>query len=280
MIICSSCGAENESHYKFCLGCGKELIAPSATTPSSEVKKPTLAGDSSDLKQKLNEMRERKLSDSPGLIPSFSQPPSSVEPEEASFESLHTMVDQDATSVEPLPGIIDGVGYADEKSGVYGTATESATPPPGHSTDAQGIGGIDTVRVSEELKAVKPEPAPTDADASPNVGETTPCPECVGPLVGYRFCGSCGIDKSGTTTAEPTESDTVSLLAELVFIHPSGEDGERLAITEKDTILGRESDFGLLQSTHIYRPSMFDCCFKMTVYFAKIWVALMAYLHG
>lgn len=29
MIICSRCGKENQDHYKFCLGCGTELTAPS-----------------------------------------------------------------------------------------------------------------------------------------------------------------------------------------------------------------------------------------------------------
>ncbi|MBW2733400.1 MAG: zinc ribbon domain-containing protein [Deltaproteobacteria bacterium] len=26
MIICSSCGKENQEHYKFCLGCGAEIV--------------------------------------------------------------------------------------------------------------------------------------------------------------------------------------------------------------------------------------------------------------
>jgi hypothetical protein len=32
VTICSRCGKENQDHYKFCLGCGAELIAPDAST--------------------------------------------------------------------------------------------------------------------------------------------------------------------------------------------------------------------------------------------------------
>lgn len=35
MITCSSCGRENEDHYKFCLGCGGNLDAQRASTESS-----------------------------------------------------------------------------------------------------------------------------------------------------------------------------------------------------------------------------------------------------
>ena len=115
------------------------------------------------------------------------------------------------------------------------------TPPPVIALMLKALVAGDTVRVSEELKAVKPEPAPTDADASPNVGETTPCPEwvptyCRLPILRVMWC----IDSRRTYDSRAHGKDTVSPFAELVFIHPSGEDGERLAITEKDTILGRE----------------------------------------
>jgi pSer/pThr/pTyr-binding forkhead associated (FHA) protein len=33
MIVCNKCGKENQDHYKFCLGCGSELVAPATPPP-------------------------------------------------------------------------------------------------------------------------------------------------------------------------------------------------------------------------------------------------------
>ena len=125
---------------------------------------------------------------------------------------------------------MDGIGPV-EKSGVYGSSAESAMPPPGHSKDANGIGGIDTVRISEEIKAAQPEAKeaaeeqdemskstfvdasdsdPTYAEPIENVesdddGKTTAmpvpdqkpafCSECGASIIeGYRFCSNCGAD--------------------------------------------------------------------------------------
>jgi pSer/pThr/pTyr-binding forkhead associated (FHA) protein len=33
MIVCNKCGKENQDHYKFCLGCGSELVAPAPPPP-------------------------------------------------------------------------------------------------------------------------------------------------------------------------------------------------------------------------------------------------------
>ena len=35
LITCSRCGKENQDHYKFCLGCGNELVKPAPSVPVS-----------------------------------------------------------------------------------------------------------------------------------------------------------------------------------------------------------------------------------------------------
>lgn len=250
MITCVSCGAENESHYKFCLGCGAEI--PQAGFKEQDAKTPIVSKneDDSTLKGKLEAMRQRKLSDSPALIPSLSSPPRPAEPEEASFESLHTMVDQDVTTVEPLPSVIDGLSYDSNNAGVFGGADGSTALPPGHSTDGQGLGGADTIQVEESFKTSKAVSKDQTEVEIPPAGPSSKigikCLACGAHVVaGHRFCGTCGAPVSSPAAPKPESSP---LLAELVFIHPSGEDGERLSITEPDSILGRNSPFGLLQS--------------------------------
>jgi pSer/pThr/pTyr-binding forkhead associated (FHA) protein len=261
MIKCPSCGATNESHYKFCLGCGAEITSPGLSAKKAEVEKPVKLVEAKDepdaLKEKLEAMKARRHSESPALIPSVAPTALKSEPEEASFESIHTHHDEDATNVESLPSVMDGLRFKSGTGGVFGSTADAAAMPPGHSTDAQGLGGLDTVRLSEEIKSVAPEPkTPLSSDA-PKTGspETTMevstietnCPSC-GAIVmeGFRFCGSCGAPMKSREDS-PGESAPAPLM-ELVFIHPSGEEGERLALHSTDVILGRSSESGLLKS--------------------------------
>ena len=254
MIICPTCNAENESHYKFCLGCGAELNASMANAPETDdVSTPTPEEkqEASPLKHKLEAMRQRKLSESPGLIPSVAPDPKPPEPEEASFESVHTMHDQDATNVEHLPSVMEEDRFQSENGGLYGIAAESAGPPPGHSTDAQGLGGLDTVRLSTEVKSTPTDiPKQKSAEVAATPSQTAgviSCAQCGAEVTpGFRFCGTCGapIETETTASAEPQAAS----LGELVFIHPNGDEGERLPIRSTDIILGRDSEFGILQS--------------------------------
>ena len=142
MIICPTCNAENESHYKFCLGCGAELNANMANAPETDdVSTPTPEEkqEASPLKHKLEAMRQRKLSESPGLIPSVAPDPKPPEPEEASFESVHTMHDQDATNVEHLPSVMEEDRFQSERG--FGWYAEGVRQGGEHAREGRHHGG-------------------------------------------------------------------------------------------------------------------------------------------
>ena len=117
------------------------------------------------------------------------------------------------------------------------------------------IGGLDTVRLSEEIKSMPPvsdqdheDQTSLDIDNPERTMEVSVvdklCKKCGATIQdGFRFCGSCG------APVEDNEEDPgTEVLAELVFIHPSGEEGERIPIESSDIILGRSSNLGILQS--------------------------------
>ncbi|MGB0648038.1 MAG: FHA domain-containing protein [Bradymonadia bacterium] len=251
MINCSTCNAENESHYKFCLACGGEIKSEvvSESTPTAEESQEAANNDNGGLKDKLAEMRVRRESQAPALIPSVAPSAINSEPEEASFESIQTRHDQDATNVESLPSQMEGVvfGQSNDTASVLQTSDGNGVSP--------NIGGLDTVRLSEEIKSMPPvsehdneDRTSLDLDNPERTMEVSvvdnPCKKC-GAMVqdGFRFCGSCG------HPIEENNGDSVNeVLAELVFIHPSGEEGERIPIESADIILGRSSGLGILQS--------------------------------
>ena len=117
MINCPTCNAVNESHYKFCLACGAELKSEvvSAPTKSADENNASQGNDGNALKDKLAELRERRESQSPALIPSVAPSAINSEPDEASFESIQTRNDQDATHVESLPSQMDGVDFSQSR---------------------------------------------------------------------------------------------------------------------------------------------------------------------
>lgn len=251
MINCSICNAENESHYKFCLGCGAELKSEVTSTPtkSADANEESAHQDGGELKKKLAEMKVRRKSQAPGLIPSVAPSAVTSEPAAASFEPSQTQPDEDATHVESLPSQMEGVDFSQGKEGV---ASIQASVNAGISPE---IGGLDTLRLSEEIKSMPPvdeldneDQTSLDIDSPEQTMEVSmlenPCKKC-GAMIqeGFRFCGSCGspIEQS----ADDSDSE---FLAELVFIHPSGEEGERIPINTADMILGRSSALGILKS--------------------------------
>ena len=241
MIKCHVCNAQNEDHYKFCLACGSNLTKQPEEEPVEEV----AAVEEAPADKESDFGRTERLSERPGLIPAVKPLLEAALVDDANFESVQLSQNPDITTVEPQSGFVDGPSTSsleeakDEVEKLQVRAQDNVKFATSDTVDGDSIfeqNGIDSDHTAVMTEA---------PDMSSNVQKF--CLECGASLPpGYRFCGSCG-----TPIPEPKQSainNEPVLMGYLVFIHPNGEDGDRLPLEGEECVLGRDSTSELLKN--------------------------------
>jgi pSer/pThr/pTyr-binding forkhead associated (FHA) protein len=218
---CSKCGKENQDHYKFCLGCGSELVVAPAKEPAGAplsrvpTKNSALPVDSRAKTGKHSEMMRQ----SSGPLKAAA-----------------------SVSVSPTPpaGIAKlnlGPKPAEEDTG------DDGSPFPLSKTPAAS----DLPFNSEPptLKDQRPQPASPPAQQSAAIAICTACGTS-NPR-DFVFCGNCGsrINQAVPQTldrgaAKPAASAVRTVpLGMLYLIRPDGSEGGTHPLAEKENIIGR-----------------------------------------
>ena len=242
MIRCHVCNAQNEDHYKFCLACGSKLTEQAE---NEHVEEADQVEDVPETKEP-NFGRTERLSERPGLIPAVKPLMDAAVADDANFESVQLSQNPDITTVEPQSGFVEGHSMSslegdtnDEIEKLQVRAQEKVKFATSDTVDGDSI--FEQTGMDSDHTAVMTE-AP---DMSGNVQKF--CLECgAGLPPGYRFCGSCGTPIP--EAKQPVANKAVVLMGYLVFIHPNGEDGDRLPLEGKECVLGRDSTSELLKN--------------------------------
>lgn len=226
LITCNRCGKENQDHYKFCLGCGSELVKP-APAPAVEARDPSLETARTVL------------------------PPAPM---------AATVAGELRTSSPAVPKARGGIPWGDSPKMPSAVPFElppnplagPAAAPRSTSGPASVVGALGgtpgPVRPTGGFAS-----APTPAPSSP--GEM-PCPTC-GKMVqiGFAFCGGCGTriskqpSSSGPTVGGPprtmfmagaTAAAPVAVpRGRLILIRPDGTEGGAHPLHDGENLIGR-----------------------------------------
>ncbi len=252
MITCNRCGKENQDHYKFCLGCGSELVKPaaaaapipapapaSATPPAPEPSLETartILPPGPPASAVAGELRTSSAAgakpkggipwgDSPKMpapIP-FSLPPNPL------------------GAATPGPRVTGGVTNG-------GNAASIVTPPPVLSRPTAGAGPANVAAA-----AMAPTPPPVMSGQAP-AGEIA-CPTC-GKSVqpGFAFCGGCGtrVARQASAPQAVLAAPRTMFMAgsgaaapaavprgRLILIRPDGSEGGAHPLHDGENIIGR-----------------------------------------
>jgi pSer/pThr/pTyr-binding forkhead associated (FHA) protein len=260
LITCNRCGKENQDHYKFCLGCGSELVKPAAppaptagsptaaATPAPVLSPPAASPDPSPLETArtilppgppasavAGELRTASPAaakprggipwgDSPKMpapIPSFQLPLNPLSP-----------------GATPGPRVTSGAGSNGGPSSLVTPPPVAAGRPPGAAGAVSGTG---------------PTPGPVTTGPA---GELL-CPTC-GKAVqpGFAFCGACGtrISRQPSGAAVPAAAapprtvfmagaaaaaPVVVPRGRLILIRPDGSEGGAHPLLDGENMIGR-----------------------------------------
>ena len=209
MIVCSKCGKENEDRYKFCLGCGAQLLAPEPDDPSAE-------GGGANLP----------------FTPVSPTPPSGVEPGGAPVSGpafATTAPDADGTAPRKVPT----------------AAQPAATPVP--VPDLQPPPGATPAPVPDLQPPPGATPAPVPDLEPPPAAEpaTVACSQCgASNPKEFVFCGNCGTRLKAP--ADPVQRSSTAApqvkraaIGKLALIRPDGSEGGTYELESEDTLIGR-----------------------------------------
>jgi hypothetical protein len=226
LITCNRCGKENQDHYKFCLGCGSELVK-AAPAPAVEARDPSL------------ETARTVLPAAPMAA---------------------TAAGELRTSSPAVPKARGGIPWGDSPK--MPSAVPFQLPPnplAGPAAAPRSTSGPASVvgALGGTPGPVRPTggfaSAPTPAPSSP--GEM-PCPTC-GKMVqiGFAFCGGCGTriakqpSSSGPTVGGPprtmfmagaTAAAPVAVpRGRLILIRPDGTEGGAHPLHDGENLIGR-----------------------------------------
>ena len=113
-------------------------------------------------------------------------------------------------------------------------------------------------------------------EEKPVVPDKTECPHCSALVpAGFKFCGACGgslvglevasspaatVQAGGPVHREP--EDQVRRLGELTVIQPDGSEGARIPLTSKGVVLGRTSEFKVLEGDPFLSPRHAEVVFE------------------
>lgn len=219
MLVCDRCGKENQSHYKFCLGCGADLAtAAGAGAETSGAAKTMMASVGSTPPPGGGPMGGPPQVGGPVGFP----PPPGGHP---------------MGGVAPMQPAGGHVGFPPAAD----SAPMGSPPPPGGGPGA--VMGM-------------PFPAPPTAQSAPVARPRSdtqpvaepPCRSCGAAIPpGFKFCGRCGTqvaDRPGANTgaqaAAPSPVQAVAPRGHLTLIHPDGSRGDSVALTAGVNTIGRD----------------------------------------
>ncbi|MDB4980184.1 MAG: domain containing protein [Myxococcales bacterium] len=226
-MTCSHCGKENQDHYKFCLGCGRELTRASATPAPV----PSLGGP---------------------LAPATAAAPSALETARTVLPPPPVMAAGElAGSVSPKPK--GGIPWNDAPKMPPGISPSFNLAP--NPLAAPGSAGARMSTSPTGTPALEPIVQSATAPAAASNG-TTACPTCGKPIQpGFAFCGACGTRlakaPSGQAAAlgvqrtmfgsgmAPTPAPVAAPRGRLVLIRPDGTEGGTHPLHDGDTLIGR-----------------------------------------
>jgi pSer/pThr/pTyr-binding forkhead associated (FHA) protein len=221
-MTCSHCGKENQDHYKFCLGCGRELTRPAASaTPP----------------------------------PAATGAPSALETARTVLPPAPVM------TAGELPGAVapkpkGGIPWNDAPKMPAGISPSPAFNLAANPFAGQAPAGPRIPTSPTGTPALEPVvPAAAGPSASTSNG-TTACPTCGKPVqAGFAFCGACGTRlgkaPSGQAAAlgvqrtmfgaglAPTPAPVAAPRGRLVLIRPDGTEGGTHPLHDGETLIGR-----------------------------------------
>jgi hypothetical protein len=220
LITCNRCGKENQDHYKFCLGCGSELVKP---TPAPAV-----------------ESREAPIETARTVLP-----PAPM---------AATMAGELRTSAPAVPKARGGIPWGDSPKMPAPIPFQLppnplAGPPTAPRSTSGGTSVVGALGGTPGPLRVTGGPAPAPA------GEI-PCPTC-GKMVqiGFAFCGGCGTriakQPSGASPVVGGPPRTMFMAGSaapapvaiprgrLILIRPDGTEGGAHPLHDGENLIGR-----------------------------------------
>ncbi len=274
MIVCTSCGKENQDLYKFCLGCGGDLSGlPSAATrvktaaagggaASSAAAAPAAPATVEPKPPVFADMGPMEVTD-PGS-PYPSEPThskwSAGAPPEASSAKTWSDADPPVAPVSPVSWLEQPASSpeahahdhhdhdhhdhdhhdrdpGDQSSHDYSSHDYSSNDYSSHDQSAPASTPEDTTDpVTTE--------SPTVSTADP--GPMRPCPTCGAPVpVSFAFCGSCGGRVGEVKPAEvaggarAAASPQTGVHGRLVLVRPDGSEGGSHPLVDGENLIGR-----------------------------------------
>ena len=220
LITCNRCGKENQDHYKFCLGCGNELVRPAAApAPSAGL------GNDGPLETARTVLPPAPI----GMPAAMAATVSSGELRSSA-----------------------GAAPAAKKGGIpWNDSPKMPAPVPFQLPPNPLAGPAAAPRATGGALHPSTTPAPVRPTGGPApAGETMPCPNCGKSVqVGFAFCGACGarvgaaqsgpqprtMFMAGSTAAAPA----VAPRGRLILIRPDGSEGGSHPIHDGDNLIGR-----------------------------------------
>ncbi|HVY38544.1 MAG TPA: FHA domain-containing protein [Polyangia bacterium] len=262
MITCNRCGKENQDHYKFCLGCGSELVKPAAPGPSAGlaptpppvVSAPVATPPAAAAPEAAIETARTMLPPGPpasAVAGELRTPsPAGAKPRGGiPWNDSPRMPDPIPFQLPPNPLAGATPGPRLTSSGTTnGGPASAATPPPVAARPTGGAGSLPS--------AGSMAPTPPPVMTNPAAGAELACPTCGKPVqVGFAFCGACGtriarpanaaasaaaapprtMFMAGSTAAAPA----VVPRGRLILIRPDGSEGGAHPLHDGENIIGR-----------------------------------------
>ncbi|HVV16020.1 MAG TPA: FHA domain-containing protein [Polyangia bacterium] len=258
MITCNRCGKENQDHYKFCLGCGSELVKPAAPAPSGAMAPtpgPVVTAPAA---------AEPAMETARTMLPAG--PPASAvagelrTPSPAGTKPRGGIPWNDSPRMpDPIPFQLPPNPLAGPTPGPRLTSTSGTTNggnyagPASAATPAPTL-GRPTGGGGPQVATGAMAPTPPPVMMNPATGAEMACPTCGKPVqVGFAFCGACGtrIARQPNTAAAAAPPRTMFMAGStgaaaaaiprgrLILIRPDGSEGGAHPLHDGENIIGR-----------------------------------------
>lgn len=256
MITCNRCGKENQDHYKFCLGCGSELVKPAAAVaPAAPVPAPMPAATTPAAPEPGLETARTMLPPGPpasAVAGELRTPsPAAAKPRGGipwgDSPKMPAPMPSFQLPPNPLAGGTPGPRVTSGGTTNGGASPSAVTPPP---VLARPAGAAAPMNPSA---AMAPTPAPVVT--APVAGGQMACPNCGKPVQpGFAFCGACGTRVSPQpAAAAPAAAPPRTVFmagsnaaavapaprGRLILIRPDGSEGGTHPLHDGENIIGR-----------------------------------------
>jgi pSer/pThr/pTyr-binding forkhead associated (FHA) protein len=226
VILCTKCGKENQDHYKFCLGCGSELVRAAAAAPRAA------AGGAAPAPV---------AAPAPSAAPIRSGP-APTGPMTAAQRGAPQAAAVAAAAAAPAPMAAPAPLAPPARVGTGALSAGARSGPAPAPAPARA-------RATGASAAAAPMAAPAPVAAAPRpAGGATPCPNC-GTMVpeGFIFCGACGTKIAEAASVPRTMFMGGSAAAapepagRLIAINPDGSEGQAFPLGAGESNIGRDS---------------------------------------